>query len=100
VHVDDAAEATARALASAAPGVYHVVDDEPIVLRDLLRAYARTLGAPAPRRIPRIAGRMAAGAGAVYLLERLRGASNAKARRALGWQPRPLELVSGGAAER
>ena len=61
VHVDDAAEATVRALAGAAPGVHHVVDDEPIALRDLLGAYARTLGAPAPRRVPRIAARMVAG---------------------------------------
>jgi 2-alkyl-3-oxoalkanoate reductase len=87
VHVDDAAAATVAAVERGAPGVYNVVDDEPAAMRDWLPAYAEAIGARPPRRVPvwlarLIAGRMAAG------IEVQPGASNAKAKRELGWQPR------------
>lgn len=87
IHADDAADATLVAVERGAPGVYNVVDDEPAPMRDWLPAYAAVLDAPRPLRIPvwvarLLAGRMAA---AVNVQP---GASNAKARRELGWQPR------------
>jgi 2-alkyl-3-oxoalkanoate reductase len=40
-----------------------------------------------PRRLPRWPGRVAGGEVAVLLMTQSRGASNAKAKRELGWQP-------------
>jgi nucleoside-diphosphate-sugar epimerase len=87
VHVDDAAAATVAAVERGAPGIYNIVDDEPAPLRDWLPVYAEAIGAPPPRRVPVwlariVAGKMVAG------LNRQPGASNAKAKRELGWQPR------------
>jgi nucleoside-diphosphate-sugar epimerase len=88
VHLDDAAEATALAVERGAPGVYNVTDDEPAPVRDWLPVLADALGAPAPRRVPVWVGRLFAGELGVTMMTELRGASNAKAKRELGWQLR------------
>ncbi len=87
VHLADAAAATVLALERGAPGVYNIVDDDPAPVREWLPALAEALGAPRPRRIPAWAGRVLAGEAAVSMMTRIRGASNAKARRELGWAP-------------
>jgi nucleoside-diphosphate-sugar epimerase len=87
IHVDDAADATVAAVEGGAPGVYNVVDDEPAAMRDWLPAYAEAIGARRPRRIPVWLARLAAGKMA-SLVNQQPGASNAKAKRELGWQPR------------
>lgn len=88
VHVDDAAAATVAALDDGAPtGVYNVVDDDPAPAAEWLPALAETLGAKRPMRMPRIVGRLAIGAHGVAWMTQIRGASNAKAKRDLGWQP-------------
>jgi nucleoside-diphosphate-sugar epimerase len=87
VHVDDAASATVAALERGAPGIYNVVDDDPAALRDWLPVFAQAIGAKKPRRVPVWLARLVAGEFAVAGAGALRGASNAKARRALGWQP-------------
>lgn len=86
VHVDDAADAIVAALERGAPGAYNVVDDEPARMRDWLPVYAEALGAKAPRRVPVWLARLIAGSMVGAALE-LRGASNAKAKRELGWSP-------------
>jgi nucleoside-diphosphate-sugar epimerase len=88
VHVDDAAAATVAALAHNAPGTYNVVDDEPAPMREWLPEYARAIGAPPPWRAPTWLARLAAGRLAVEMAEGLRGASNTRVKRELGWQPR------------
>ena len=88
VHLDDAAAATVLALARGAPGIYNVVDDEPAPVREWLPALAEAIGAKPPRRIPRWLGRVAAGESGVALMTETRGASNAKAKRELGWMLR------------
>ena len=85
VHLDDAAAATALALERGAPGIYNVVDDDPAPIREWLPALAATIGAKPPRRIPRWLARLLAGEAAVVLMTESRGASNAKAKRELGW---------------
>ena len=85
VHVEDAAEATALAAEGGAPGVYNVTDDEPAPVRDWLPVLAEALGAPAPRRVPVWVGRLFGGELAVTMMTELRGASNGKAKRELGW---------------
>lgn len=87
-HVDDVASATIAALGDAAPGIYNAVDDEPAPVRDWLPAYAEALGAPPPRRAPAWIAALLAGRSAAFMMQELRGASNAKARRELGWSPR------------
>jgi nucleoside-diphosphate-sugar epimerase len=88
VHVDDAATATLAALERGDAGVYNVADDDPAPVAEWLPELARRLGAPAPRRVPVWLGRIAAGEVGVSLMTQIRGASNAKARRELGWAPR------------
>ena len=88
IHVDDAAAATAAALDHGPPGAYNVVDDDPGKVREWLPEYAEALGARPPRRVPRFLARLGAGKFAVYMMTGLQGATNAKAKRELGWQPR------------
>jgi len=47
---------------------------------------ASALGAKPPRRIPRWLARLVAGKAATLMMTDGRGASNAKAKRELGWQ--------------
>jgi nucleoside-diphosphate-sugar epimerase len=87
LHVEDAAGATLAALEHGRPGLYNVVDDEPAPLRDWLPVYAGALGAKPPRHIPFWIARLVAGKSVAEQAVGLRGASNAKAKRELGWQP-------------
>ena len=87
LHISDAAAATVCALERGAPGVYNVVDDEPASVAEWLPFLARAVGAGAPYRVPRWIGRLAAGETGVSMMTRIRGSSNAKAKRELGWQP-------------
>jgi len=83
IHTADAAKATVAAVGHGSRGVSNIVDDDPAPVAQWLLALARTLGAKKPMRVPRF---VAGEAGAVLLTE-FRGASNAKAKRELGWQP-------------
>jgi nucleoside-diphosphate-sugar epimerase len=87
VHIDDAAGATVAALARGGSGIYNVCDDEPAPSRDWLPAYADAVGAKRPWRVPKLIARLVAGAAAAEIATSLRGASNAKAKRELGWEP-------------
>ena len=87
VHIDDVVEATVVAL-DAPPGIYNVADDDPAPVREWLPAYAEALGAAPPRRFPRWIAALFAGRFAAHMMTGLRGASNEKARRELGWTPR------------
>ncbi|HZR82913.1 MAG TPA: NAD(P)-dependent oxidoreductase [Candidatus Binatia bacterium] len=98
VHIDDAAGATAAAL-ECPPGAYNIVDGNPSPQHVWLTAFARAAGAPAPPRVSEEEALRASGADAVYYATRLRGASNDKARRELGFRPRPLEWLSANARE-
>jgi nucleoside-diphosphate-sugar epimerase len=88
VHIDDAAAATLAAVEHGERGIYNVVDDEPAPVRDWLPALASLLGARPPMRVPRWVGWIAAGDAATVMMTEVRGASNAKAKRELGWRPR------------
>jgi nucleoside-diphosphate-sugar epimerase len=88
VHLDDAAAATVLALEEGSPGIYNVVDDEPAPVREWLPVLAESIGAKPPRHVPRWLARLLAGDAGVALMTEIRGASNAKAKRELGWTPR------------
>lgn len=98
IHIADAAEATVAAVDHGRPGIYNVVDDDPAPVAEWLPALAQELGTKKPMRVPRFVGRLFAGeTGAVFMTE-IRGASNAKAKRDLGWQPRHASWRQGFAA--
>lgn len=88
IHTEDAAEATLAAVERGGPGIYNVADDEPAPMSEWLPAYAEALGAKPPLRVPVFLARLIAGKEAAGLATELRGASNAKAKRELGWAPR------------
>jgi nucleoside-diphosphate-sugar epimerase len=87
IHVADAAEATMAAVEHGSRGVYNVVDDDPAPVAEWLPALAQTLGAKTPMRVPRFIARLFAGEAGVMMMTDVRGASNAKAKRDLGWRP-------------
>ena len=85
VHLADAAAATVLALEDGEPGIYNIVDDEPAPLSEWLPELAKALGARPPRHMPIWLARLVAGESGVRTSIEARGASNAKAKRDLGW---------------
>ena len=86
LHVTDAAGAAVAAAHGGPPGVYNIVDDEPAAVAEWLPVVARAVGARTPLRVPAWLGRLAAGSAGLSMMTQVRGASNAKAKRELGWQ--------------
>jgi 2-alkyl-3-oxoalkanoate reductase len=84
VHLDDAAAATVLALEHGAAGIFNIVDDEPAPARDWVPVLASALGAKPPRHVPGWLARLILGEG-LAMMTQSRGASNAKAKRELGW---------------
>jgi nucleoside-diphosphate-sugar epimerase len=84
VHVDDAASAAVAAL-DHGEGIYNIVDDDPAAARDWIPAFCRDIGAPGPMHVPGWLVELMAGRFAAATMQRGRGASNAKAKRELGW---------------
>jgi 2-alkyl-3-oxoalkanoate reductase len=88
IHIDDAAAATLAALERGTPdAIYNIVDDDPAPVREWLPALAAAAGAKPPRRLPRWLARVVAGESVATMMTEIRGASNAKAKRELGWEP-------------
>jgi nucleoside-diphosphate-sugar epimerase len=87
IHVDDAADATVAAVERGAPGVYNVTDDEPAPMSEWLPAFAEAAGAKRPFRAPIWVAKLVGGREVPTFALELRGASNEKAKRELGWQP-------------
>jgi len=85
IHLDDAAAATVLALDHEGPALYNIVDDEPVPTSVWLPELAKAIGAKPPRHFPRWLARIFAGEAAVMMTTESRGASNAKAKRELGW---------------
>ncbi|TDC53533.1 NAD(P)-dependent oxidoreductase [Jiangella ureilytica] len=88
VHIADAASATVAAIERGAPGIYHVADDDPAPVRDIVLELARVFGAKPPRRVPAWVVWALAGRGAVEIMTQSRAITSEKIRRELGWTPR------------
>lgn len=99
VHVEDAAAAILAAIDRPLTGTFNVVDDRPTLVREWLPWLAEQLGARAPQRVPAAIARLAVGAFGVAFMNGLAGASNARARDALRWQPRFPSFRDGMTAE-
>ena len=94
LHIEDAAIATVAAAERGNPGTYLITNDQPLPVREWLPAFARWLNAPPPPHVS-VEDELKANGGAdsVYYGTQMRGVSNAKAKRELGFQPRPLEWI-------
>jgi len=96
IHVDDAATAAVAALV-APPGLYNVVDDDPLTRREYVDAFSAAFGLPklhiAPQWLVRTVG--GAGAKALYPSQRV---SNARFREMTGWAPAVANAREGWAA--
>jgi nucleoside-diphosphate-sugar epimerase len=88
IHVRDAAEAALVAAERAEAGIYNIVDDRPVPLREWLPYYAQRINARPPRRVPAFLARPLVGPLLVHWSTRMPGASNEKAGQQLGWRPR------------
>jgi nucleoside-diphosphate-sugar epimerase len=86
--IEDAASARGAAVDQGAPGVYNVVDSDPAPVNDWLPYLASVAGAKPPMRVPAWLGRLLAGPFVATTMTSVRGASNDKARKALGWEPK------------
>jgi nucleoside-diphosphate-sugar epimerase len=84
IHLEDAAAATVLALDVEGPAIYNITDDEPAPMRDWLPVLAAAVGAKPPYHVPGWVGRLFMGKTLTMMTE-ARGASNAKARKELGW---------------
>ena len=87
IHIDDAAAATRLAIESGPSGIYNIVDDEPAEVSVWLPELARIIGAKPPMRVPKWIARFAIGEAGVLMMTQIRGSSNARAKRVLGWKP-------------
>jgi nucleoside-diphosphate-sugar epimerase len=88
VHIEDAASATAVAVAAGRGGVYNVVDDEPAPVSEWLSFLAHCAHAQPPRQVSAWMARLLIGEHVVAVMNEIRGVSNAKIKRELGWTPR------------
>ncbi|MER7555551.1 NAD(P)-dependent oxidoreductase [Nocardioides sp. NPDC126508] len=87
VHIDDVASATVAAIDRGAPGIYNIVDDEPAPVNQWMPYLAEQVGGRNPMRLPAWLARPLIGEFGVALMTSVRGSSNAKAKRELGWAP-------------
>jgi nucleoside-diphosphate-sugar epimerase len=88
VHIEDAASATAAAVTAGCSGIFNVADDEPAPVSEWLSFLAHCAHAQPPRQVPVWLARMLIGEHIVAVMNEIRGVSNAKIKRELGWTPR------------
>ena len=63
------------------------MDDEPAAVAEWLPVMARGAGASPPLHVPAWVGRLVGGEAGLSMMTRIRGCSNAKAKKELDWQP-------------
>jgi 2-alkyl-3-oxoalkanoate reductase len=85
IHVDDVATATIAAIDHGQPGIYNIADDDPAAVSVWLPELAKAVEAKPPRRVPVWLGRLAIGEVGISMMTKIKGASNAKAKRELDW---------------
>ncbi len=86
LHLEDAVDATIKAMV-ASPGVYNIVDDDPVTTADLWSWMAERLGTKAPRRLPRALFSFGPPTILRYLFDEQPSVSSERARNVLGWVP-------------
>lgn len=94
LHIEDSAIATIAAAEQGNRGIYLIADDRPLAVREWLPAFAHWLNGPPPPQISVDDALKSSGADAIYYGTKMRGVSNAKAKRELNFQPRQLEWIA------
>jgi nucleoside-diphosphate-sugar epimerase len=96
IHIDDLAAAYVRALDGDAYGrAILVVDDQPMLMRDIAAAVAAALGVKPPGSAPKLLARLFIGGAMVDGITTSRRCRNGLARSLLGWSPRWPTLADG-----
>lgn len=88
IDLRDASSATAQAVAHETSGIFNIVDDVPVRAREFLPMIARLIGAPEPQPMPEEVAREKFGDMRMYYWNEQRAATNARAKREFGWEPR------------
>jgi nucleoside-diphosphate-sugar epimerase len=88
IHVDDAANAFIATAEAGKQGLWHVTDDTPATLKEMLTEFACLLNAPAPRRLPLWLARPFVEKGVMDFFIRSTRTSNTRFKQDLGWSPR------------
>lgn len=88
LHADDAASAFVAAAEAGKSGLWHVTDDEPNTIREMLFEFARRLGAPPPRRMPLWLARLFVPKVVLDFFTRSTRTANRLFREEVGWSPR------------
>lgn len=95
VHLDDVVSACVLALAEAPPGgVFHVVDDEPVTMKQFFDRAAEAMGRKPFGHAPVWAAKLLKGAGPVVSAVRSAKSSNARLKE-LGWIPEYASSAAG-----
>jgi nucleoside-diphosphate-sugar epimerase len=87
VHADDAASAFVAAAHAPLSGIFHVLDDQPTSVKDVLGDLADRIGAGAQSHVPPWLARLAAGTYTVEFFTAPMRTSNARFKQAFGWRP-------------
>ena len=93
IHVDDAASAAVAALQAPA-GIYNVVDDEPLPMRDYVAALTDAFGFRPARHVPLWIARLMLGAG-IAAVTRSQRVNNTMFKAVSGWKPRHASVRQG-----
>ena len=88
VNVDDASAAFVKAAEVRQSGLFHVIDDRPAPLKELLPDVAQAIGARPPGRAPKWIVRLVAGRAAFEFFTTPMRTTNARFKQATGWSPR------------
>ena len=87
LHLDDAATAFLAAIEQPKAGVWHVVDNQPVEVRDFLGEFALRLGANSPRSVPVWLAKLLAGKQAVEFFTHATQTSNQNFCHNFQWKP-------------
>ncbi len=102
INVDDAGGAILRILDRVDRSIgrtFNVVDDQPVIARNLIEYVADLLGAPAPRRVPVILAKIVLGSTVLETLVSSVRVKNDRVKRAVDWRPRYPTFREGMRAE-
>jgi nucleoside-diphosphate-sugar epimerase len=95
IHADDAASAFVAAAEARKAGLWHVVDDQPVQVKNVITELARQIGAPRPWHSPVWLAKLLTGEIAVDQLITSVRTTNLRIREELGWTPRYANLRDG-----
>ncbi|KAF0250175.1 MAG: NAD-dependent epimerase/dehydratase [bacterium] len=89
VHVDDVADAFRLAAETPMKGeVFHIVDDQPILMKDFFANTAKALNLGKPWHIPKFIASLVRGSEPIAAAVRSAKSNNSKLKQQLGWQPK------------